>query len=116
MVTSGRQRIRVLLGWFGSGAGPWSGFPVYEDVPARMLLEYPAPELIAAVQGAVLTGSEKTGAARFFSCYTHRGPFRMKDDMSMIGLLPLQMKRTLLEHVLKSGDKDNIDRARSSFE
>jgi hypothetical protein len=26
-----RQRIRALFGWFGSGAGPWWGFPAYED-------------------------------------------------------------------------------------
>jgi len=24
-----RERILALLGWFGSGAGPWSGFPAY---------------------------------------------------------------------------------------
>ncbi len=31
------QRIRALFAWFGSGAGPWSGFPAYEDVPAHLL-------------------------------------------------------------------------------
>ena len=25
------SRILALLQWFGSGAGPWSGFPYYED-------------------------------------------------------------------------------------
>jgi hypothetical protein len=34
------RRILALLEWFGSGAGPWSGFPSYESAAEKMLLEY----------------------------------------------------------------------------
>jgi hypothetical protein len=111
-----RQRIRVLFGWFGSGAGPWSGFPWYEDVPAQLLLDYQPSVLIAALQGTALTDSEMEGAARLFSRYAQRAWFPTKEDKSMIALLPVELRKTLLEHVLQSGDQDNIERARRSLE
>src|SRR5687768_43901 len=45
------DRVLALLAWFGSGAGQWSGFPSYEAIPEQMLLAYPTPELLAAIQG-----------------------------------------------------------------
>lgn len=50
----------ALLGWFGAGAGPWSGFPAYEAVAEVLLQIVGAEELIAAGarsdDGAVLLG------------------------------------------------------------
>jgi hypothetical protein len=48
------DRIRALMAWFGSGGGPWSGFPGYEEIAARLLRQYPTPELIKAVEGRSL--------------------------------------------------------------
>jgi len=110
------QRIRALFAWFGSGAGPWSGFPAYEEVPAHLLLEYQPSELMTALQGTNLTDSEMEGAARFFSGYTYGALFRPKEDKTLIALIPAQLKKSLLEHVLKSGDQDNKERARSAFD
>jgi hypothetical protein len=110
------QRIRALFAWFGSGAGPWSGFPEYEEVPAHLLLEYQPSEVMTALQGTNLTDSEMEGAARFFSGYTYGARFRPKGDKTLIALIPAQLKKSLLEHVLKSGDQDNKERARSAFE
>ncbi len=31
------SRILALLQWFGSGAGPWSGFPYYEAAAEKLL-------------------------------------------------------------------------------
>jgi len=111
-----RQRIRVLFGWFGSGAGPWSGFPWYEEVPALLLLDYQPSLLIAALKGAPLTDSEIEGAARLFSVYSQRGRLRTKEDKSMIALLPIQLRKALLDHVLQRGDENNIQRARTALE
>lgn len=33
------ERILALLEWFGSGAGPWSGFPSYEQAAEELLLD-----------------------------------------------------------------------------
>jgi hypothetical protein len=42
------ERILVLLEWFGSGAGPWSGFPSYETAAEDLLL---SGEGLARCQG-----------------------------------------------------------------
>jgi hypothetical protein len=110
------HRIRALFAWFGSGVGPWSGFPVYEDVPAQLLLKYQPAELINALQGTTPTHSEMEGAARFFAGYTYGALFRPKEDKTLIALIPAQLKKSPLEHVLKGGDQDNIKRARSAFD
>ncbi|MGP8175513.1 MAG: hypothetical protein ACLP7O_13330 [Terracidiphilus sp.] len=106
----GRARILRLMAWYGSGAGPWSGFPGYEDIPEQMLLQYPTPELVDAVTGSTLNEQELEGAARLFGGwdFNHTRP---KDN----ALLPADLKRILLEHSLKSTDKDKLERARRAF-
>lgn len=111
-----RQRIRALFGWFGSGAGPWSGFPWYEEVPAQLLLDYKPSVLIAALQGTALTDTEMDGAARLFSGYTQHASFPIKEDTSVITLLPVELRKALLEHVVQRGDQDNTERARRYLE
>jgi len=61
-----QNRIRALLSWFGSGAGPWSGFPGYEEIAERLLREHPTTELIAAIENRNLNGEELEGTARIF--------------------------------------------------
>jgi hypothetical protein len=36
-----RARVLALFRWFGSGAGPWTGFPVYEQLAEQILLQLP---------------------------------------------------------------------------
>ncbi|MGA3135786.1 MAG: hypothetical protein ABSC88_07315 [Terracidiphilus sp.] len=105
-----RARILRLMAWYGSGAGPWSGFPVYEVVPEQMLLEYSTPELVEAVAGANLSEQEIEGAARLFGGWEFNKS-RPKDN----ALLPADIKRVLLEHSLKSTDEDKLTRARRAF-
>lgn len=101
-----RARILKLMAWFGNGTGPWSGYPGYESVPEQMLLEYSTPELLAAVSGETLNEDETEGAARLFAGwdFNHSRP---QDN----ALLPADLKRHLLEHSLKSTDKDKRERA-----
>jgi hypothetical protein len=110
-----KERIRALFSWFGSGAGPWSGYPAYEDVASHLLLEYQASDLLAAIQGVPLTESQMEGAARFFSgyCYAHQPC--PPEDSTLIPLIPNELKRSFLAHALKSSDQDKVERSRRAF-
>lgn len=44
------QRILVLFAWYGSGAGPWSGYSSYEDAAKILLLDFSTSELVTAIQ------------------------------------------------------------------
>lgn len=61
------RRILALFNWYGSSAGPWSGFPSYEGIPEQLLLDFPTAESIAAIEGAKLTDFELKGASRYFA-------------------------------------------------
>lgn len=112
------QRIRALFSWFGSGAGPWSGFPADEEVPARLLLRHTPRELLSTLEASALNDSEMEGAARFFSGYSYEAPFvrAITKDRRLIAAMPADLRQALMRHVLKTGDHDNIERARRAFE
>ncbi len=95
----------------GSGAGPWSGYPAYESVAEQMLLEYPTPELVAAVSGRQLSEEEMEGAARLFGGWEFNRS-RPSDN----ALIPDDLKTNLLEHSLRSTDEDKRNRAKHAFE
>ena len=98
--------IIPLMAWFGSGSGPWSGFPGYEEIAARLLRQYPTPELIKAVDGRPLTDQEVEGAARILGSWT---------PASDLTPIPADLRRILLEHCLKSPDQDRVERAKQAF-
>lgn len=110
------QRIRSLFSWFGSGAGQWSGFYAWEDVPSHMLLEYSGAELVSAVQGQPLTDAEAEGAVRFFVGYTPGALFRPPEDRTLINQLPGELKKALLDHLAKTGDQEKLEWARKAFQ
>jgi hypothetical protein len=60
-------RIRALLAWFGSGAGPWTGFPAYESIAENLLMTFPLDDLLSSLEIAELTDSQLEGAARLFA-------------------------------------------------
>jgi len=94
------------MAWFGSGAGPWSGFPGYEEIAEKLLRQYPTTELIRAVESRNLTNQELEGAARILGGWTP-----IPDDTP----IPAELRRTLLDHCLKSSDQDKVERARKAF-
>lgn len=110
------RRIRALFAWFGSGAGPWSGYYGWEDVPAQMLLQYPAEQLAYALQGAALPDAEAEGAARLFVNYAAGEEFRRPDDRTLIEKLPDSVREALLAHVAKSGDAEKLELARQALQ
>jgi hypothetical protein len=115
-IPDSKERIRALFGWYGSGTGSWSGFPAYEDVAEKLLLDYPTVDLIAALEGKDLTLAQLEGAARLFAGWT----FSQKRPNDR-RLLPAGWKQRLLQHSLATAtrdtweDKDKRGRAQSAF-
>lgn len=109
-----QQRARILFSWFGSGLGPWSGFPAYEETAENLLLQLPTDDLVMAAESRDLTEAELEGAARLFGGWTfsHQRPHDR-------GRLPTELKRRLLEHVRKTAagprDTDRQNRATAAF-
>jgi hypothetical protein len=105
-----RQRILALFSWYGSGDGPWSGFPSYESAAEELLLDIPTPDLIAAALAENLTDAQIEGAARLFGGWDFSQ--RRPDDRKT---LPAALKKKLLDHSLKSKDDDKLGRAKNAF-
>lgn len=106
-----RERTLVLFEWFGHGAGPWSGFPAYEQLPEKLLLALPIDCLLDALHSENLNAAQLEGAARLFAGW-HFNQTRKRD---LDRLTPSDRKR-LLEHALRSTDRDKQARARRAFE
>ncbi|MGC4066369.1 MAG: hypothetical protein QM784_17405 [Polyangiaceae bacterium] len=106
-----RVRALALLEWFGHGAGPWSGFPAYEQLPENLLLALPIGCLLDALNSEPLTSAQLEGAARLFAGWTF-GKTRRRD---LKRLTPSNRKR-LLDHALSSTDRDKQARARKAFD
>ena len=104
------QRILALLEWFGSGAGPWSGFPSYEDTAETMLLQYEVEDIVFAINTTNLTRAQTEGAARLFSGWTFS---QQRPDA--LGYVPDTLKETLSNHVKSTQDQDKLARARRAF-
>ena len=100
-----REAILVLLDWFGSGEGAWSGFPSYETVPEVLLLRYPTDAIVAALGDTPLPPTRAGGAARLFASWWFG---RMRPGEA--AALPKVLKRRLREHVRAGGDPDKIAR------
>jgi hypothetical protein len=100
------DRIRALMAWYGSGAGPWSGFPAYEGIAEKLLREYPTAVLIKTAEDRSLTDQELEGAARIL------GGWKPVPDLTPV---PAELRRRLLDHCLKSSDSDKVERAKKAF-
>lgn len=102
--------IRALFAWFGSGAGPWDGFPSYEAGPEALLLVHDTRALLSALEGRTLSDAEAQGAARLFGGYSFR-----RDRPEDARLLPPALRAVLLEAGLRTTDADRIEQARAAF-
>lgn len=103
-----QQRSLELFAWYGSGAGPWSGFPSYEEVADQLLLTIPTSDLVSAAQSKNLSEAQIEGAARLFAGWNF-----YQQRQNDLKLLPATLKKKLLDHSLKS--KDKINRAIKAF-
>ncbi|MGE0592677.1 MAG: hypothetical protein AB7G23_10770 [Vicinamibacterales bacterium] len=104
------KRIRALLEWFGSGAGPWSGVPFYEMATEKLLLAYPTRSLVEAFELSSVTSAQTEGAARLFGGWSFR-----KQRPGGLKEVPNALKTKLWNHVRGTQDPDKRQRAESAF-
>ena len=104
------ERILALLEWYGSGAGPWSGFPSYEQAAEDLLLCFTTKSVIAAIESTNLSPAQREGAARLFAGWSF-GKQR-PDDLSS---LPDALKKILWHHTRDTQDMDKLARANRAF-
>jgi hypothetical protein len=104
------ERLLALLEWFGSGSGPWSGFPSYESAAENLLLDYSTIDIISAARSNKLSPTQTEGAARLFAgwSFTQQRPKGLKE-------LPDALKKKLWLHSQITKDKDKLQRARVAF-
>lgn len=105
------ERVRALYGWYGSGAGPWSGYPSYESAAEQLLLEYPIEHLIIAIETEAATETEMLGAARLFGDW--RFGNTPKHDRARC---TERLRQRMILCVEQQGIADNISRFRRAFE
>jgi len=103
-------RILALLNWYGSGEGPWSGFPSYESVAEELLLLHKTEEILGAIQNAELAEQQTEGLARLLGGWDFSR--QRPDDLLLVSPA---LKSRLLKHSLKSDDEDKQGRARRAF-
>jgi hypothetical protein len=104
------QRARVLLTWFGRGAGPWSGYPEYEEIAEHLLLESLTADLVLAMREPQMSGDLLEGGARFLAGWLF-AIHRLED----LGRFPDEVRQLLLAHVRQEGDSDKLARAEASL-
>ena len=104
------NRILSLLEWYGSGSGPWSGYPAYENVAEKMLLKYTTNAIVFAFQSTHLTNSQIEGGARLFGGWGFN-----KQRPNDITIVPEEMKFLFWNHVKITEDEDKLERAKKAF-
>ena len=109
-VPNDKERILVLLEWFGSGAGPWSGFPSYEDAAEELLLGYPTTSIVEALQASAIRPAQAEGAARLFGGWSFR-----QQRPSGLKEVPDSLKKVLWNLVKNTKDTNKLERAAKSF-
>lgn len=94
--------VRALLGWYGSGAGPWSGYPSYEDFPEKLLhrlgLDVARAVALSCADDDALV---LRGAARLFSSW-----HLVAHQKSAVGDVPEALWKKMRPHVQAMHDAD----------
>jgi len=97
--------VRTLLGWYGAGRGPWSGFPAYEAVAEHLLMTFSTATLVAALDGD-LDARQLAGAAR------HLGSWHFRKQRKT---LPTTLVDRLHAHLIAAGDADHLAQFEAAF-
>ncbi len=105
-----KDLVLSLITWYGSGAGPWSGFPSYESAPEELLLRIDTREIVKNVLDENLSVSQLEGTARYLCGWSFHK--KKPEDKALI---PEDLKQRILAHVKKQNDKDKITRAQKSL-
>ena len=95
--------VRALLVWLACGAGPWSGFPSYEALPAVLLQAAGVPRVIEAAEEGAWTERLLAGLARFVAGHEVIR-FRRRD---LVGLDEALWER-MVDQVRSAGNEDIV--------
>ncbi|OGQ18240.1 MAG: hypothetical protein A2138_03095 [Deltaproteobacteria bacterium RBG_16_71_12] len=106
-----RTAMLQLVDWYGSGGGPWSGFPSYQSVAEALLLRYPTAALVEALGGQPLVAARAEGLARLLSSWWF-GRLRPGEASAV----PEELRQLLLAHVVAGGDADKRARLAHALE
>lgn len=104
-------RVQALYEWFGSGAGPWSGYPSYEEAAEHLLMAYPIEVLLVALDASTDNPAAMYGAARLFGGWNF-GQTRNSDRTHC----PDPLRQRMLDAVISYGNNDNLQRFRHAFD
>jgi hypothetical protein len=102
--------VRALLRWYGSGIGPWSGFPSYEESARVLLWRFSTDAIVRAIDDQPLTDEQLSGAARYFGDRDFQ-EHRHRD----VALVPPDLRTRLLAHVEATGIEDNLATLQGAF-
>lgn len=97
--------VHALLRWYGSGKGPWSGFPAYESIAADLLMTFSVAVLVDVLRGD-LDEVALRGAARHCAGWHFR---------SLRKKLPQDVVTRLRAHVERAGDPEHRDAFARAF-
>jgi len=101
-----------LFWWLGHGAGPWSGYPAYEDIAVKLLMTLDIADLLGALDpDHHPTEWHLEGAARFFATWQFR-----TERAADFHKLSMTSRQLLLSQALRSGHQDNRERAKDAFQ
>lgn len=89
------ERCRVLLAWYAGGTGRYTDFPVYEEIPGRLVEAMPLDAVLAALTGEPPDGEVWVGALRHLSGWKTRTPREVRRVPADVwaGLLDLARRR-----------------------
>jgi len=107
---SEEQAVINLLGWYGQGEGPWSGFPAYEEMAAKLLLCHPTSVILRSLEGRQLAWEQVEAAARLFSSFSFS-----KERQADLKSIPPQLMARLASHMQASDFPDNRERFQRTF-
>jgi hypothetical protein len=94
--------VLVLLTWYGSGEGRWSGCPGYEEITYKFLLSMPLNQIINTIATHSLSMVQLEGTARFF-CHWDKENRPAKEAAARV--LPAGLRSQLLHHCLSTNDE-----------
>ncbi|MBE7449194.1 MAG: hypothetical protein HS111_09940 [Kofleriaceae bacterium] len=102
--------VIVLLRWFGSGVGAWSGYPTYESVPEALLVTLGTTQILDAITDRALDAAALSGLARYFGSWEYR-----KERRAELRSVPQALRDELVAHVRANFDEGEVQRLESAM-
>jgi hypothetical protein len=93
-----------LLYWYGSGYGPWSGYPMYERVAEFLLLEIPTVHLVNVALNSPLSDTHLEGVARHFC-----GKRFVRHEERELEALPVELIHLIFTHLKRENDQMKLN-------